>query len=306
MKQLIVALPLLTGAALLVPAPAVAQVSIGIGIGGPGVSIGVHFPVYPRLVRVPGYPVYYAPALDANYFFFDGYFWLYLDDAWYVSSWYDGPWSLVQPYGVPYFLLRVPVRYYRAPPPHFRAWPREAPPRWGEYWGPGWERDHPDWDRWNPRTAPPPAPLPHYQRSFSGQHYPRPEAQPRIQDQHYRYQPRDPVVRQPASPPPPQGRAPRQDNRPETRREPEPRPAPQFQRPPPPPRQERPQEPPAMNRQPPPQGGPGGQAPPPRQIQQMQQMPPPGAEPHRVPPGQDRGRSPPRPEDDGRPDRGRP
>ena len=38
---------------------AVAQISIGIGL--PGVSIGINFPLYPELVQVPGYPVYYAP-----------------------------------------------------------------------------------------------------------------------------------------------------------------------------------------------------------------------------------------------------
>lgn len=293
MKNLMLALSLFTGAAPFASAPATAQVSIGIGIGGPGVSIGVHFPVYPSLVRVPGYPVYYAPALEANYFFFDGHFWLFLDDYWYVSSWYDGPWIVVQPYAVPYFILRVPLRYYRAPPPHFRAWPREAPPRWGEYWGPTWERQHPDWDRWNQRIAPAPAPLPDYQRSYSGERYPRPDAQTRIQDQHYRYQPRDPMVRPPAAAPPRQTPSPGQGNPTETRPEREPRPTPSA----PSPRQERqerPPEPPAMNRPQPPQGDAGRQA------------PAPGMAPHRELPGHDRGRPPPRPEDEGRPDRGRP
>jgi hypothetical protein len=304
MKQLIVALPLITGAALFPSAPIVAQVSIGIGIAGPGISLGIHFPVYPRLVRVPGYPVYYAPALEANYFFFDGYFWLFLDDYWYVSSWYDGPWIVVQPYDVPYFILRVPLRYYRAPPSHFRAWPREAPPRWGEYWGPAWERQHPHWDRWDQRAAPAPAPLPDYQRHYSGDRYPRPEAQPSIQDQHYRYQPKDPMVRPPVAPPPRQAPPPGQGKRPEAMPErearpapPYPTPSPRFERPAPPPRQERQERPPAppgMNRPQPSQGDAGRQA------------TPPGAAPHREPPGHDRSRPPPRPEDEGRPDRGRP
>jgi len=43
-----------------------AQVSIGIGL--PNVSIGINLPLYPELVPVPDYPVYYAPRLDANYF----------------------------------------------------------------------------------------------------------------------------------------------------------------------------------------------------------------------------------------------
>ena len=40
-------------------ASASAQVSVAIGV--PGVNIGINVPVYPQLVRVPGYPVYYAP-----------------------------------------------------------------------------------------------------------------------------------------------------------------------------------------------------------------------------------------------------
>ena len=74
---------------------AIAQVSIGIGL--PGVSIGINLPLYPELVRVPGYPVYYAPRLDSNYFFYDGMYWVYQEDNWYASSWYNGPWGLVDP-----------------------------------------------------------------------------------------------------------------------------------------------------------------------------------------------------------------
>ena len=80
---------------LLWPAnPAMAQVSIGIGIGLPSVSIGINFPLYPEFVRVPGYPVYYAPQLNTNYFFYDGMYWVYHDDNWYASYWYNGPWGL--------------------------------------------------------------------------------------------------------------------------------------------------------------------------------------------------------------------
>ena len=41
------------------------------------VNIGVNLPVYPQLVRVPGYPVYYAPQVNSNYFFYDGMYWVY-------------------------------------------------------------------------------------------------------------------------------------------------------------------------------------------------------------------------------------
>lgn len=81
-----------------------------------GVSIGINLNVYPDLVAVPGYPVYYAPQMNSNYFFYDGSYWVYSDDNWYESSWYNGPWELTDPYFVPVFVLRIPVRYYRRPP----------------------------------------------------------------------------------------------------------------------------------------------------------------------------------------------
>jgi hypothetical protein len=173
---------------------AAAQVSIGIGV--PGLSIGINVPVYPELVRVPGYPVYYAPRVAANFFFYDGMYWVYQGDAWYASSWYNGPWALVAPEAVPLFILRIPVRYYRQPPPYFRGWRPDAPPRWGEHWGPQWEQRRSGWDRWNRSAAPTPAPLPSYQRQYSGNRYPEAERQPALHGERYRYQPRDPVVQQ--------------------------------------------------------------------------------------------------------------
>ncbi|HAN56330.1 MAG TPA: hypothetical protein DCQ77_09155, partial [Betaproteobacteria bacterium] len=161
------------------------------------VSIGINLPVYPQLVRVPGYPVYYAPRLQANYFFYDGMYWVYQDDNWYASSWYNGPWGYVDSEVVPLFILRIPVRYYRQPPAYFYGWRPDAPPRWGDHWGPNWEQHRSGWDRWNHRAAPAPAPLPVYQRQYSGNRYPQQvQQQHELQQRNYRYQPRDPVVRQ--------------------------------------------------------------------------------------------------------------
>lgn len=172
-----------------------AQVSIGIGL--PNVSIGINLPVYPELVRVPGYPVYYAPGMAANYFFYDGLYWVYQNDTWYASSWYNGPWGYVQPEVVPLYILRIPVRYYREPPMYFRGWQSNAPPRWGQHWGHDWEQRRSGWNRWNRASAPAPAPLPVYQRNYTGDRYPRQvEHQRTLRDQNYRYQPRDKVIRQ--------------------------------------------------------------------------------------------------------------
>lgn len=173
---------------------ATAQVSIGIGL--PSVSIGINLGSYPELVRVPGYPVYYAPRLASNFFFYDGMYWVYQSDNWYASSWYNGPWGLVGPQVVPLFILRIPVRYYRQPPAYFGGWRSDAPPRWGEHWGREWEQRRSGWDRWNRSSAPAPAPLPVYQRQYSGDRYPRLEQQQTLHSQNYRYQPRDTVVRQ--------------------------------------------------------------------------------------------------------------
>jgi hypothetical protein len=173
---------------------AAAQVSVGIGL--PGVSIGINLPVYPQLVLVPGYPVYYAPQVNSNYFFYDGMYWVYDGDNWYTSSWYNGPWELVTPDAVPLFVLRVPVRYYRRPPAYFHGWRSDAPPRWGEHWGDAWAQRRSGWDRWDRSSGPPPAPLPVYQRQYSGNRYPRAEQQQVLQAQHYRYQPHDAAVQQ--------------------------------------------------------------------------------------------------------------
>ena len=174
--------------------PAVAQVSIGIGL--PNISIGINVPLYPEFEQVPGYPVYYAPQVNSNYFFYDGMYWVFQSDNWYASSWYNGPWAMVSPMAVPVFMLRIPVRYYRYPPMYFHGWQQDAPPRWGDHWGNDWQHQRSGWDQWNHNSVPRPAPLPTYQRQYSGNRYPSYEQQRTINSENYRYQPHDPVVQQ--------------------------------------------------------------------------------------------------------------
>jgi hypothetical protein len=169
---------------------------VSVGVGFPGVNIGINLPVYPRLVPVPGYPVYYAPQVNSNYFFYDGMYWVYQGDNWYASSWYNGPWRLVDPMYVPAYVLRVPVRYYRHAPAYFHGWRADAAPRWGDHWGHSWEQSRSGWDQWSRSSAPAPAPLPTYQQQYSGNRYPQASQQAVIQTQSYRYQPKDPVAQQ--------------------------------------------------------------------------------------------------------------
>jgi hypothetical protein len=272
---------------------AVGQVSISINV--PGVNIGINVPTYPQLVRVPGYPVYYAPRLRSNYFFYDGMYWVYQDDDWYASSWYDGPWARVDPVVVPLFVLRIPVRYYRNPPQYFRAWRRDGPPRWDEHWGRDWEQRRHGWDRWSRQSVPAPAPLPIYQRQYRGDRYPDVAQQPLILGRNYNYRPRDQVVRQhfeehavQRAPAPSQQRTPPARVREE--RMPVPQRAPEHdarnQPPPPlraePPVQARPQPMPRPPQQQAPRE-PAPQAQAPHQQPPHQQPPPPHQQPPRAP-----------------------
>lgn len=172
--------------------PAIAQ----IGFSAPGISIGINLSSYPQMVRVPGYPVYYASDVHANLFFYDGMYWAYQDDNWYASSWYNGPWQSVSPDFVPLYVLRVPVRYYRSPPRYFLGWSREAPPRWNDHWGNQWAQRRSGWDQWNRNAAPAPAPLPRYQSQYAGRNYPLAPQQRQLESKNYRYQPREPFVQQ--------------------------------------------------------------------------------------------------------------
>lgn len=172
--------------------PAIAQIVFS----APGVSIGINLSSYPHMIRVPGYPVYYASDVNANLFFYDGIYWVYQGNNWYASSWYNGPWQSVSPDFIPLYVLRIPVRYYRSPPHHFRGWSREAPPRWNDHWGHQWAQRRSGWEQWNRHAAPAPAPLPRYQSQYAGRNYPLAPQQRQLESKNYRYQPRDPIVQQ--------------------------------------------------------------------------------------------------------------
>lgn len=157
MRYLLLALPI-----LLAQAPAAqAQVIVGGSVQAPGIGFSLNLASAPQMVQVPGYPVYVAPEVNANLFFYSGRYWAFQNDQWYASPGYDGPWRYVALLDVPAFVLRVPVNYYRAPPPYFVPWHGNAAPHWGEHWGRRWEGKRADWNQWDrsrvPRAVPPPA-----------------------------------------------------------------------------------------------------------------------------------------------------
>ena len=130
--------------------------SVGAGRATAGLNIDFNLIAQPQLVVVPGTPVAYAPALPANYFFYNGQYWAFASGGWYVSGGYNGPWVVVAPEFVPRPVLYVPVRYYHVPPGHWKKWEAHRPPHWQEDWGREWadkrewksrDRDRDDDDR---------------------------------------------------------------------------------------------------------------------------------------------------------------
>jgi hypothetical protein len=118
-------------AALVAPATARGEVRVNIGINLPGP---------PQLVPVPAAPsIAYAPGVGANYFSYDGEYWVFDSGNWYMSRGYNGPWVVVAPEFVPRPLLGVPVQFYRQPPVAWRRWRREQAPRWQARYGRRWE-----------------------------------------------------------------------------------------------------------------------------------------------------------------------
>jgi hypothetical protein len=89
-----------------------ADVQIHIGLGVPPIVLSAP----PQLVVVPGTPVYYAPNVSANLFFYQGRYYTVANGVWAVAPAYTGPWAVIQIGQVPAPVVAVPVEYYKIPP----------------------------------------------------------------------------------------------------------------------------------------------------------------------------------------------
>lgn len=105
------------------------------------IEIGIQLPGPPSLVVIPGMPVYFAPRAPANIFFYADQYWAFSHSGWYVGPTWNGPWVVVAPGYVPMPILQVPVRYYPAPPPHWKGWRRDRPPQWESRYGRDWHEE---------------------------------------------------------------------------------------------------------------------------------------------------------------------
>jgi hypothetical protein len=105
------------------PPGARADVNVGVTIGVPPAVVVAPVPppvivTPPQLVIVPGSPVYYAPAIELNYFVYGGRHWAFHGGHWFVTSGPGLPWARVTVERVPRPVLGVPFAYYKVPPGH--------------------------------------------------------------------------------------------------------------------------------------------------------------------------------------------
>ncbi len=106
------------------------------------VSIDIDIGRRPALAVVPGTSVYYAPHLSYNYFAYGGRFYVYRHDVWLSARAYNGPWTAIALERVPRPILGVPVKYYKAPPGHWKE--KHGPPPWSHGKGHVKQKGHDD------------------------------------------------------------------------------------------------------------------------------------------------------------------
>src|SRR5436189_6151531 len=81
--------------ALTAPARA-ADVHVGINIGVPPPPPPIVIETPPPLVVVPSTPVYYAPDVPYNFFYYGGLYYVVHDGYWYSARSPPGPWVFVR------------------------------------------------------------------------------------------------------------------------------------------------------------------------------------------------------------------
>jgi hypothetical protein len=128
---------------LLPPTDAIAEVSVNINIPLPGLIIGAP----PVMMVIPGTYAYFAPDVDADIFFYHGYWYRPYRGQWFISAGYNGPWGSIAVRGVPGVLINLPPHYRRVPP-YYRRLPYGIV---RENWR-TWEEER-HWDRHDRKRA---------------------------------------------------------------------------------------------------------------------------------------------------------
>lgn len=87
------------------PVPTMAEVNVGINIGIP-LPPAIVFTSPPQLIVLPGTYVYVSPDVDADIFFYNGWWWRPWEGRWYRSREYKSGWSYHN--SVPSFYREIP------------------------------------------------------------------------------------------------------------------------------------------------------------------------------------------------------
>jgi len=131
---------------------------------GVNINVGVNVPPPPPLV-IPGPPpmfviprtyVYFAPEVEVDIFFYNGYWYRPYREHWYRSGTYNGKWVYIAPERLPRVLINLPPDYRRVPPGHrhiphghlkknWRAWERDK--YWEKHGGREWHGEKWEDDR---------------------------------------------------------------------------------------------------------------------------------------------------------------
>lgn len=120
---------------LLSPERTSAEVSVHIGIGVPLPIVVIPEP--PAVVLIPGAPVYYAPDVGIDLFFYSGRWYREHNGHWYMATYYNGPWAYLPAPRVPAVFIYLPADYYHIPPGHQRIPYGQLKKHWKK-----WETKH--------------------------------------------------------------------------------------------------------------------------------------------------------------------
>ena len=129
-----------------------ARVNVAINVPPPP---SILIPAPPPMFVIPRTYVYFAPDVDVDVFFYQGYWYRPHAGHWYRSRTYNGKWVYLSPKRVPRGLINVPPDFRRVPPGHrhipygdvkknWRSWERDK--YWEKHGGREWHgeerRDH--------------------------------------------------------------------------------------------------------------------------------------------------------------------
>jgi hypothetical protein len=117
-----------------------AEVKINVGVNVPPPPPLV-IPAPPPVVVIPNTYVYFPPEVEADLFFYHGYWYRPYQGRWYRSGNYKGPWVYIVPERVPRAVLHLPPNYRHVPPGHQRISHGQLKKNWRT-----WEREK-HWDK---------------------------------------------------------------------------------------------------------------------------------------------------------------